>query len=887
ETLDRLGGAVGAGTTFLEETFSAPTAPPEHRLHEEAARAVLTTLLPGPGAEIKGHRRSRTELLEASGYTHTPEDFRALMRILDGRTRLLTPIALEGRDSNDSSRTTPDAERFYQLTHDYLVPSIRDWLERKKNESRQGRAELRLSERSALWGAKPEPKQLPSLLEWLDILSVTSRQKWTAAERRVMIAARKRHLTHTGVVLFVLLVLGLVTQQLFERSAREQQATHAGELIQRLNTARIDQVPDIVDEIDDDRTYVNPLLKTALRSLESNPPSDLHVRLALLPDDPEGQVNPLYDRLLNADPEPFRVILKALRPHWSKFTSRLWDELKPSSRDPNRRFRAAVALANYAPESDLWDGHISEVTERLVVQPALHVPHWVEALRPLKARLIPSLTTFYRDHAPSHEIARQVTAQILADYASDLPDKLTDALAESPPNTFPIIFEALRKHEAEAIMALESAFARATEQRGADTSDAEASRAANLAIALFRMGRSDQLWPLLKGSPTPRTRSFLIDRLGPMGANPGALADRALTETDDTIHEALLLSLGGFDREAFPPALRRQLDERLPTLFRNHRNAPVHAASGRLLRLWKENTKVHEIEHALGSGNPERGRQWYVNRLDQTFVVLSGPVEFVMGSRPDGFEALARSTSEGPQKVRIPRGYDIAATEVTVSQFLPFLDHEPDLRKPFTRSLENTPDRPITTVTWFEAARYCNWLSQQEGIPSDEWCYEPDDGGGFGPGMHLAPDYLKRTGYRLPTEAEWEYACRAGSILSRCYGDSDELLDRYANHAQPSQTPPRPVGSLLPNAFGLFDMHGNVAEWCQENSGHHSMDPPSEDVWVDVEDALEVTANLRRIIRGGALHHLPRTVRSSQRFNDPPDQRERVAGFRLARSHRP
>ncbi len=136
-TLKEVGGTKGLGVTFLEETFSASTAPPEHRLHQKAAQAVLKALLPEIGTDIKGQMRSRQELLESSGYANRPRDFDDLIHLLDRELRLITPTDPDGSSSSDNQATLSGGQ-YYQLAHDYLVHSLRDWLTRKQRETRRG-----------------------------------------------------------------------------------------------------------------------------------------------------------------------------------------------------------------------------------------------------------------------------------------------------------------------------------------------------------------------------------------------------------------------------------------------------------------------------------------------------------------------------------------------------------------------------------------------------------------------------------------------------------------------------------------------------------------------------------------------------------------------------
>jgi formylglycine-generating enzyme required for sulfatase activity len=116
---------------------------------------------------------------------------------------------------------------------------------------------------------------------------------------------------------------------------------------------------------------------------------------------------------------------------------------------------------------------------------------------------------------------------------------------------------------------------------------------------------------------------------------------------------------------------------------------------------------------------------------------------------------------------------------------------------------------------------YCNWLSDQEKLPR---CYElsPHPKESHKYQVRLVPD---SHGYRLPTEAEWEYACRARTTTRFCTGDNEEFLNDFACHAPNSNSTIAEVGSYMCNAWGLFDMHGNVDEWCSPGKGILSSSP--------------------------------------------------------------
>jgi len=202
-------------------------------------------------------------------------------------------------------------------------------------------------------------------------------------------------------------------------------------------------------------------------------------------------------------------------------------------------------------------------------------------------------------------------------------------------------------------------------------------------------------------------------------------------------------------------------------------------------------------------------------------------------------------------------GKGVAAHQVTLTQ--PFeLGIYEVTQKQYEQVMGKTANEfkgaqyPVEKVSWNDAVEFCRKLSELPGEKSAGYVY------------------------RLPTEAEWEYACRAATTTKYSFGDNHSELGEYAWYGDNSGDTTHPVGQKKPNAWGLHDMHGNVSEWCQDWHGNYPSDL--------VTDPTGAASGSGRVRRGGGYSHITVGCSSANRSDFPPGRRGKGIGFRVRRS---
>ena len=284
------------------------------------------------------------------------------------------------------------------------------------------------------------------------------------------------------------------------------------------------------------------------------------------------------------------------------------------------------------------------------------------------------------------------------------------------------------------------------------------------------------------------------------------------------------------------------------------------------------NAGFHLVGAALSLGG--EGGDLITNSIGMKLKLIPAG-RFKMGSPEDDKSASNHLDEKPLHEVTLTRPFYLGVYEVTQGEFNQITGRgysyfsAVGAGKSQVEGLA-TDRLPVDTVSWLETIQFCNKLSVKEGLKP---FYDID-------GNRARVSDWGGEGYRLPTEAEWEYACRAGTTTRFCFGDDEKLIGEQAWHAQNSSGRTHPVGEKKPNPFGLFDMHGNNWEWCWDwydakyyNSESASVDPKGPE------------AGDSHVHRGGSWMNRVLDLRSAMRRAGAPAERYGFYGFRVARNH--
>lgn len=255
-----------------------------------------------------------------------------------------------------------------------------------------------------------------------------------------------------------------------------------------------------------------------------------------------------------------------------------------------------------------------------------------------------------------------------------------------------------------------------------------------------------------------------------------------------------------------------------------------------------------------------------------SFISLENPLlslvkidggTFMMGSKDD--TKIAENDEQKQHEVKV-NSFELNQLEVTVWEWKQYCK-KTNTKLPKTPSWGWKDNYPITNVTWYDVIKYCNWLSKQDGLkPAYKFA-----------GPLVVCDF-NANGYRLPTEAEWEYAAKGGNKSKNTFFAGSNDSNEVAWHAKNSDKRPHSVGTKLPNELGIHDMSGNVWEWCWDwyNKDYYKTE--------DGNNPKGPIRGEKKSVRGGSWDSQESYLRTANRISTLPDVTNEFYGFRLAKS---
>ncbi len=883
-----LGGVEGAIGKRADETFSSLPADAQAAIDE-----ILPLLV---SVDIAGEQSAVRRRATVADLTSTPA------------RKTLTETLIEQRFlTTDREGETPVAS----LAHEALLRSwdrIVGWINANRQllrlragvEQQQQRWEQQDRNDSLLLAEGLPLDEGRQLLDEAPYLLSDSTRHYVEAsiahQQRRAKQSRRRRTALVVTLAALMLVMGVVYSWLLGRSAMEA-----------LLTADPQSVLAAADKAATYRFWTaDDLQRFATSDAETRDEQRRrrHARLALVASDSTQVGSLLDDALTTSDTAYVGEIRTALLKANAPIEEECWSRLRNGELSSTERFRAGVMLAGLVPKSDQWTAtDFQLLVNELAALNSVYQPQFWPLLQGVSDRMLPPLEALFgnRDRAESEQLA---AANAIAFFAERDVQRLARLLLIASGPQYNILFEKYRDIADEQTRA---SFAASLQRQPSDELDAESRIAlgkerATAAITLLRLGERESILDVLRYADDPEAMTQFVHRCRARGVTADELIalleivdqrrgplDGQRKKIDDSAMYALLLALGDFAWDDLVPTTRETLVKRLGAIYQRDPSSGVHSATGWLLRRWEQRDVVDRVDQTALAYDPTGHREWFVREiayeaggiggfftttqsLHFTFIVFP-PGEFTMGS-PD--TEPNRVPDETQHLVTLTRPIAVCDRELTWAQWMAM--EGTGRRDAYARQSSKTlgDNDPVFAVNWFEAVTYCRWLSERAGWSEDAQCYEdptslPKDGEGNPMNWPLR---LEGAGFRLPTEAEWEFICRSGISSAYSFGHDEALLDQYAWYLKNSGDWSHATGELRPNPRGLFDIHGNVLEWCHDwyNEGElvDGTDPPGAETGRD------------RVYRGGCWSSSAGDCRSSSRSRSEPTDRNNLLRFRLA-----
>jgi hypothetical protein len=404
-------GGAGIGMQFLESTFESELSSRRIRLHASGAIGVLKALLPDSGSRIKGALRTGKEMFEASGYSDRGQ-FSELITILDRELHLITPSdRIDGdslRSGSGISVTDLRASGF-QLTHDFLIAPVRQWVDYRHRSTKEGKARLRLDENAELYKARPKKKSLPSMTEYFGIRRLVNPKIYTEPQRRVMNEARKhqgRILCSWGALLLFFAISGWL---IFKEVARRGDIQATQSEFARLIAANMDEATTLAERLrrsDVARHEAEIVLKDPGKNFGHQ------VRAGLVLRESDTHATGLLKTFLR-DAPPDEVLAIARRCDLSVgglnlIATQTWQD--PTA-TPAARIRAAALIANdplQTSDNELQSNtKTRQFVDRLIPMVLAENPIWIklwgDAFRPFAGQIKRKLESLIRENLPADQ----------------------------------------------------------------------------------------------------------------------------------------------------------------------------------------------------------------------------------------------------------------------------------------------------------------------------------------------------------------------------------------------------------------------------------------------------------------------------------------------------